>query len=657
MADKEVEESLSEKRRKILRKGDWVGLIIQRPLQLSLTSPRKERDIGRRRKITNGHRARYVSKRTQITSPFPTKRRLLVNRSSTNDGPQNKEPPRTNVRISIGNRVVPPGVSSSSGRHRLDNHSTILHRRSQTISSDMMLLDSNASVRAESPWMAAKTLAAIRNSMDCHQRLHKQDFNFSNPFSTYGQRQGDHIPYVAKHSANGWTGKDAETASEPEGKNQNPFRYPNNLEPYPNTYHYGITTTPENHNLRSGPLIFSSSTTSIHHPAPQSSKVSVLLRPASSDITESNMAKFNGNNLIMSSSQVLENEIWETWITPKQNFDCSDYIEQGSFHHVPSSPGVGSDHALWYVGSGAEDIEGEDSFVVQRSSLEEQATCSEISDELTPLSPGLTRFEFEEGEDGAGKARQTIFPANEEYPKDIPSARPRNFSIDENQNESWTKFLFGGMSDETDAYPPSPERIVMPSQKTGLLGTSIFEEASGDKFAISDLSPPHQHITTPVPPSPLARGNSKITEASTCPSGSRHRESQSERGGTVDFRKWKASVSVQAEKGSVVISSANSVLSSLAVQPESQFSASEVVVTANMYRARKYATFTRPKPFIGCKAKLGSTDQSEPLHIRPGLREEDENFERGRKRKRGMGYLAGSDEQDGQGDVESIEDD
>jgi hypothetical protein len=39
------------------------------------------------------------------------------------------------------------------------------------------------------------------------------------------------------------------------------------------------------------------------------------------------------------------------------------------------------------------------------------------------------------------------------------------------------------------------------------------------------------------------------------------------------------------------------------------------------------------------------------------LREEDEDFGRGRTRKRDVGYFAGSDERDEQEGVESIEDD
>jgi hypothetical protein len=660
------EESLSEKRRKILRKGDWVGVTIQRPLRLSFTSPRKEENIGRRRKITDGHRARYSSKQLHITSPFPNKRGLLVNQRSSQGGPQNREPPRADVRISIGGRVVPPGVSSSSAPRRMGSHSTTAHRRSQTTSSDMMLLDPNASAGHESPRVPSSNLAAIRYSMGSHQRIHNQDFSLNNTSLALGLEQGHHIPYVAEDSANGWAIRNSETASEPEGKDQHPVGHQNNLEPHPNTRHVGITPAPENNNHYPRRLIFSSSTASIHHPAPQSSRVSVLLRSASSDVAESTMAQVGKNKPVIPSSQVLENEIWETWIAPEKKYDySSDCNEQGSVLRVPISPGVSTSHAPWHVGSEGDDVEDEDSLELQMSDSEEPTTSpresnipvSGILDEVIPLSPELIQFEFEGVEVGAENPRLIFSPANKEPPKAIPLALPRNSFMEDDPNESWMKLLFGGMDDEVDASFPSPERIIMPNQKTELLGTSMLGQSSGDRSAISDLSPLLQHTTTPAAPSSISRGASRITETRSSPSVSRHRESQFEMASTVNSPPSQGGVSVQAEKGSIFVSSSDSVSTSETAQAVPQYSTPKVVETTNLYRPQRKVTFTRPKPFIGRKAKLDSIDQSESLHIGRGSGEEDADFERGRKRKRNVGYFAGSDEQDEQEGVESIEDD
>jgi hypothetical protein len=664
MVDQE-EESLSEKRRKILRKGDWVGVTIQRPLRLSFTSPRKEENIGRRRKITDGHRARYSSKQLHIISPFPNKRRLLVNQSSSQGGLQNREPPRTDVRISIGGRVVPPGVSSSSAPRRMGSHSTTAYGRSQTTSSDMMLLDPNASAGHESPRVPSSNLAAIKYSMGSHQRIHNQDFSLNNTSLALGLEQGHHIPYVAD-STNGWAIRNSETASKPEGKDHHPVGHQNNLEPHPNIRHAGITPTPENNNPYPRRLIFSSSTASIHHPAPQSSRVSVLLRSASSDVAESTMAQVGKNKPVIPSSQVLENETWETWIAPEQKYDySSDYNEQGGVQHVPISPGVSTSHAPWHVRSEGDDVEDEDSLELQMSDLEEPTANSEkpnipvsgMSDELMPLSPELVQFGFKGVEVGAGKTKPIFSPANKEPPKAIPLALPRNSFMEEDPNESWTKLLFGGMGDDVDVSFPSPERIVMPNEKTGLLGTSILGQSSGDRSAISDLSPPLQHTITSAAPSSISRGASRITKTRPSPSDSRHRESQFETASAVDSPPWQDGVSVQAEKGSIFASRSDSFSTSVTAQTVSQHSAPEVVETTNLYRPPRKVTFTRPKPFIGRNAKLDSIEQSEPLHIGRGLREEDEDFGRGRTRKRDVGYFAGSDERDEQEGVESIEDD
>ncbi len=53
----EQDESIVEKKRKILRKGDWVGVTTQRPLGLSFTSLSREENVGKRRKLSDGRRA------------------------------------------------------------------------------------------------------------------------------------------------------------------------------------------------------------------------------------------------------------------------------------------------------------------------------------------------------------------------------------------------------------------------------------------------------------------------------------------------------------------------------------------------------------------------------------------------------------------------
>ena len=665
LADQEEEESLSEKRRKILRQGDWVGIGIQRPLQLTFASPRKEENIGKRRRITDGHRAQYSSKQLHIISPFPTKRRLLAkqllaNQSSSQEGPQNREPPRTDVRISIGGRVVPPGVSSSSAPRRMGSHSTTAHRRSQTTSSDVMLLDANASSTEVSPRMATSNVAAIRYPMPVHQ-LDNQDRSPTDASLEHGVAQGDHIPYEAKAMETGWAGCPSETGSELQEKDEETVSHQDNFESKHNTRRTHVPRNCDTHPRR---LIFLSSTASIHHPAPRSSRLSVLLRSASSEIAESTMAHVGKDRPVVPSSQVLENEIWETWIAPEQNYDHSsdhlDVNEVGTLQRVSISPGVSTRHALWHASSVEDDIEDERLFELQGANLGEPATDSELSNvqvSSAQSTPEPTQIETEKIDDKAEENRHSFSPPQQELPKTVSPVLPNNPVMDEDQNLFWTKFLFGGIGDELDATIPTPAREVVPSQKREFLGTSILGQASGGGSAVSDPNPSVQDTDAAAAPSSTSGGASRITEESPCLTSSRYREVQVEMASPVDSPSWTGEISVQGRTDSTFALSSDSVSASVAVQTTSQYSAFNLVEAANLYRQQRKVTFTRPKPFIGRKANLDATDQRDSLYIGRNLIEDDENFESRRKRKRNVRHFVESNEPDEQEDVECIEDD
>ncbi|KFY16768.1 hypothetical protein V492_01107 [Pseudogymnoascus sp. VKM F-4246] len=62
-------EEIRRKRFRILREGDWLGLSIQRPLQLKYMEPENRDAIGKRRKLEAGYEARYSRVRDKIASP------------------------------------------------------------------------------------------------------------------------------------------------------------------------------------------------------------------------------------------------------------------------------------------------------------------------------------------------------------------------------------------------------------------------------------------------------------------------------------------------------------------------------------------------------------------------------------------------------------
>jgi hypothetical protein len=279
------EDSVSEKRRRILQRSDWVGSSIQQPVQLAFSYPEHGGDIGRRRRITDGHRARFTSNQTFTASPFTKRQRVI---SPQNPITYRYQHPNTKpeVRISIGGRVVPPDISSSTvpSRHHGYSGRTRVQTLSQRASSDVMLLDND-------------TLASRSNSF--YKRTNSHDGNLVLS-SGYRERlnqdrsefeEGNLIPELQSddYSLNRST-----TISQ--GHQEQHSQAISRAE----TSIFGV---------------FTSSSVTVYHPKPQSSKVSVLLRSSSSDIANNTTAQVSPTKPVVPPSQALDNDIWETWIT------------------------------------------------------------------------------------------------------------------------------------------------------------------------------------------------------------------------------------------------------------------------------------------------------------------------------------------------------
>jgi hypothetical protein len=666
-------ESVLEKRRKILQKGDWVGVNIQRPLQLAFASPMEEANIGRRRRLTDGHRARYNSKQIHITSPFPSQSRLLANHGPNQEGPQRREPARTDVRISIGGRVVPPGISSSSAPRRMGSHSTSARRRSQTTLSDVMLLDAEASITQGSPQMTTSNLAASKYLASVPQiNSHSQAPRPMKTSLADEVEQGDHKSYEANEIGDGWAAVFSDSASELNDNVQEPVNNRHMFKAYLERHKRRLSAPNNDYNKddHHGRLIFSSSSTSIHHPAPRSSKVSVLLRSASSEITESTAAQVGKVKPTVPSSQILENEIWVTWIAPEQNFDRSsdhDYFnENRNIQQFSISPGISTGPTTWHVNKIRGEREDEYLLELEGPYSDEPESCSEISNMTTIAlsngivtgSSGLAQRETGTVEKELKEIGRGASLVDKEPPKTpVSTVFPDKDITEEDQNESWTKFLFGGDSDEVDARIPTPKRNAVPSQSGEFSSTSILGQASSDEAALSEVNATLQDANTPAAPSTISGATSKVAEVSPCPTGSKYSQPNAEMTSTLDYPSWKGGISVQAERGSFLASSSDYASASVAVQAMSQQSASDVVETASLYRPQGKVMFTKPKPFIGRKANVDSASDRRSLHMGRILVKDDKKIESRRKRERGMRRLFKSDEQDEHEEVESIDDD
>jgi hypothetical protein len=136
-------DSLEERRRRILRRIDWVGANIQHPIKLRFTVTEEDERLGKRRRVTACHKSQFGAViQPIITSPFTKPRQKPKEHGSLGTQSSNENStealPRNHVRISIGGRHVAAGVASST------SHSKTVGGRfasSRASTSDEMLLD------------------------------------------------------------------------------------------------------------------------------------------------------------------------------------------------------------------------------------------------------------------------------------------------------------------------------------------------------------------------------------------------------------------------------------------------------------------------------------------------------------------------------------
>jgi hypothetical protein len=136
-------ESLVERRRRILRRIDWVGANIQHPIKLRFAVTENDERLGKRRRITSLHQNQFGAvAQPIITSSFAMPRpkqkpHVSLDAQSAN-GKNTESLSRNHVRISIGGGHVAARVASST------THSKTVGGRfasSQASTSDEMLLD------------------------------------------------------------------------------------------------------------------------------------------------------------------------------------------------------------------------------------------------------------------------------------------------------------------------------------------------------------------------------------------------------------------------------------------------------------------------------------------------------------------------------------
>jgi hypothetical protein len=303
--DDEEVDSISKKRQKLLERRDWVGITYQRPLKMAFVSPRHADNVGRRRKVTVGHQAQYDSRQSTLTSPFVARAR----KNSSQNLDTRSQGGKTDVRIHIGDRIIPPGISSStSPTRRTRGHSTTrqIRRQSHVASSDVMLLDNNEYLRN------IPSRGANMTSFDYED----DQASRNSPYPPIKNLEDE------RDSGDSQLGYDAQSGG---GEDNGFFGDVYDFDQDYHNYSSKEADTSPNVPDRSPILGIPFSPSLIKHPIPQSSIVSSILRSGSSQIADSTVAQIGKFKPVVPSSQILDNEVWETWMAPLFNDEpCHD---------------------------------------------------------------------------------------------------------------------------------------------------------------------------------------------------------------------------------------------------------------------------------------------------------------------------------------------
>ncbi|EKD17058.1 hypothetical protein MBM_04635 [Drepanopeziza brunnea f. sp. 'multigermtubi' MB_m1] len=665
--ENQVEESLSDKKRRILRQGDWLGIAIQRPLQLAFASPRDEQEIGKRRKLSNGHKAKYRPAHSRMVSPFAARKHPDYSPRIGVQEPRGTFPSIPDVRISIGGRAVQPGVSSSTVPRRKYNQSPVVKRSSRaTSSSDIMLLDNESMRGYRLGRESKKALTQIPES--------PRPGRGQSSYQSYRQD----VPLDVSDEQ-GWAGVTEESLANLQGIFQsNHAQHAQKIPPQPEV---GFSTQFSN-TLRPGKVAFSSSSTSIHHPVPQSSKRSVLIRSNSSQFTASNIAQVGVGRAVVSNSQLLENEIWRTWIAPEDSDDQpgeiesrdspsgDGYISPGMSLPPPRPPSMSipaedaysSELEEPYTGE-VEEKEAEDE--LQKYYCEGTSACEGVEDNQSehshheelfgqPLVEGEPELPARNATDeGVTCFIQGLQTTPLKIPRG-PSMQPPLRLVEEDKsidvNEAWRKFVLGSSSDEIEA-PGFVMDANTASSEQDPIGSSLVAHAATERITGVQASDQSPSGASPGRPSissgfPVTDNSSFLRNPSPWDSNlgstSTHRFASTDEGAAVD-----------AANASARNLSSEMAPSSRAVEESS--AASRSVSSTAKAPTRKFI-FTKPRPFIGRNSRTDVEVDDEFVHIGRGLRGGEEVV--GSKTKenwlRDIHSIVASDERD---ELKSIEED
>ncbi|KAH8599282.1 hypothetical protein B0O99DRAFT_683260 [Bisporella sp. PMI_857] len=316
------QETTFEKRRRLLNKEDWVGIAMQRPVNFQFPSTYGDQ-IGRRRTVTDRRRARYSSKSNIQLPAFMTNTKPYspCQTDTLNRLPMQR---KHDVRIAIGDRVVQTGIGSSSAnsqRQRSSSHTQLLS--SYVSSSDVMLLDSQGDP-LRSPYMWNNRKSSTGDSAIAEKGTYALEEKLATPYlgrpmSKRSILEAEKGLFSRRLSIIG-----------------NSVRGSNNL----------LAELDQDGIHSNGDIRFLTSPVSVQHPKPQSLRVFSLLHSSPTELADSIAVQIGRQKPVVPNSQILDNEIWETWIgdLSGEGHTQDDNDDQFYQSNISISPGISAEY-------------------------------------------------------------------------------------------------------------------------------------------------------------------------------------------------------------------------------------------------------------------------------------------------------------------------
>ncbi|TGO55422.1 hypothetical protein BCON_0092g00050 [Botryotinia convoluta] len=337
-----IEQSMEERRRNLLNQKDWVGLNIHHLPKLKFNQPRHDEDIGRRRKVKGGHRARYSKLQTRISSPFAVRNTQM--REQQQAGYTEERLSKNDVRISIGGRIVPPGMSSSSRPTKVIRQSTP-RTKHRILSSDDMLLDDEYIVEDQEELNSDRFLSIFEAGI-------------------HGNGEDDNSARIIPSSR----GPNNHGTYRSQEKRVNPRREPLLNIVNRNGFSNGIG---DKALPFSRTAVRSICDTRMKQPMPIRPAQHPVLQLSSPKCNSSVLAQVGGLRSVVSEDQLMDNEMWKAWIPPPtegtEGTEHKKYDDEGEGEEhlkdrcVSISPGISAIPALREKSFGSSRSNDEDS--------------------------------------------------------------------------------------------------------------------------------------------------------------------------------------------------------------------------------------------------------------------------------------------------------